>query len=361
MSSRFDERVHGGLDAAELARRGAGVSELIDFSVNLNPYGPCKPVVEAALSAGLDRYPDLRASAARAAWARTLAISPSEIAVGHGAADLFWAITRAFVRAKDRVVIAGPTFSEIYFAARAADAEIVRATREHGEAGLDSIDRLLDKGKGARLLYLCSPNNPTGCIVRPEDIRALALQLPGTKIVLDQAFLSLSDRAEDLNVRFPSNVICVRSLTKDFALAGLRIAYLVASADVVDQIEAARPTWATSGPAQAAITEAASQGDFVRQSYARLREDRAHLVRGLEALGLSPLPSATVFVLLPVADAAQTCALILTRGLSARDCTSFGLPQHVRIAVRPRADSARLFDALRSLRSASGVQPKVLA
>jgi histidinol-phosphate/aromatic aminotransferase/cobyric acid decarboxylase-like protein len=361
MSSRFNERVHGGGDAAELERRGAAVSELVDFSVNLNPYGPCKPVVEAAAAARLDRYPDLRATAARAAWARELAISPSEIAVGHGAADLFWAITRAFVRAGDRVIVAGPTFSEMYFAAQAAGAEVVNVTREHGEAGLASIDELSARGKGARLLYLCSPNNPTGCIVRPTEVRALASQLPDTRIVLDQAFLSLSDHAADLAVRFPPNVICVRSLTKDFALAGLRIAYLVAAPELVDEIERARPTWATSAPALAAITEAAAQGEFVRNSYARLREDRAHLVRGLEALGLSPRPSCTVFVLLPVADAAQTCALLLTRGLSARDGTSFGLPQQVRIAVRPSADTARLLDALRSLRSASGVQPNVLA
>ncbi len=360
MSSRSDERVHGGRDAAELARRGTSVSELVDFSVNLNPYGPCQPIVDAALSARLDHYPDVRASAARAAWARELAVSPAEIAVGHGAADLFWAITRAFVRAGDRVVVAGPTFSEIYFAARAAGAEVVSANRADGEATLDSIDNLVAQGKGARLLYLCSPNNPTGCVVRPQEIRALALQLPGTRIVLDQAFLSLSDHAADLAAHFPPNVICVRSLTKDFALAGLRIAYLVAAKDLVEQIERARPTWATSAPAQAAITEAASQGEFVRQSYARLRDDRAHLMRGLQALGLSPQPSCTVFVLLPVADAAQTCALLLTRGLSARDGSSFGLPQHIRIAVRPRADTARLFDALRSLRSASGVQPKVL-
>lgn len=361
MSSRFDERVHGGSDAAELARRGAPLGELTDFSVNLNPYGPCRPVVDAALSARLDRYPDPRATAARQAWARELAISPTEISVGHGAADLFWAITRAFVRAGDKVVIAGPTFSEMQYAARAALADVVTVTRAHGEAALDSIERLVEQGKGARLLYLCSPNNPTGCRIAPEQIRALSLQLPHTRIVLDQAFLSLSDHADDLAARFPPNVICVRSLTKDFALAGLRIAYLVAAPGVVEDIERARPTWATSAQAQAAITEAASQGDFVRQSYARLREDRAHLVRGLEAMGLSPQPSTTVFLLLPVADAAQTCALLLTRGLSARDCTSFGLPQHIRIAVRPRADTARLLDALRTLRSASGVQPKVLA
>jgi len=359
MSSLFDERVHGGADFDAVSRRGGPARELLDFSVTLNPYGPCTPVVDAARSVQLDRYPDMRAIAARSAWAKQQSVSPEEIAVGHGAADLFWAIGRALLLPGDRVVLAEPTFSEMRFVAQAAGA-IVESPTPQGALEID-LEALVTQARGARLLYLCSPNNPTGSVVPVEAIRSLALLLPEVHIVLDQAFLSLSDHAADLAVRFPANVICVRSLTKDFALAGLRIAYLLAHGTRVERIERARPTWSTSAPAQAAILEAAHQDGFVRESYARLRDDRAYLMRGLQALGLLPAPSCTVYVLVPVDDAKQTCALLLTRGISVRDCSSFGLPGHVRVAVRPRADTDRLLDALRSLTGASGVRPKVLA
>ncbi len=359
MFSIFEERVHGGADVDALLPDGDNARGLIDFSVNLNPYGPCQPVLDAARSVRLDRYPDMRARAARGAWAKHLSVPIEDLAVGHGAADLFWAIGRALLMPGDRVVIAEPTFSEMRFVARAAGATVERAISS-GASAFD-LAGLVAQAKGARLLYLCSPNNPTGSIVRADTIRSLALLLPDVHIVLDQAFLSLSDNAADVALRFPDNVICVRSLTKDFALAGLRIAYLVAHAPLVERIERARPSWSTSASAQAAIVEAAQQDGFVRQCYARLRDDRAYLVRGLQALALAPEPSCTVYVLLPVGDAQQTCALLLTRGISVRNCTSFGLPAHVRVAVRPRADTDRLLDAFRSLTGTSGVRLKVWA
>lgn len=346
MSSHFEERVHGGF-------RGQGAS-FVDLSTNLNPYGPCESVLSAARGAALDRYPDASSGAARHAWAQRLSLSADELSVGHGAADLFWAIARARLRPGDRVVIAGPTFSEMEFAARAAGARVERVTLFDRADQTSSLDRLAEVARDARLVYLCSPNNPTGHYLTPVQLSALAQQLPSAWLVIDQSFLALSEHASDLSVRFASNVICVRSLTKDFALAGLRIGYLVADPEVVAQIERARPTWSTSEPALRAIEAAASERDFVAHSYTRLAQDRGFLERGLRALGLMSWPSTTVFVLVPVQDAARTTALLKTRGVGVRDASSFGLSQHVRVAVRPRGQTERLLDALRSVRSVGG-------
>src|ERR1700712_3771599 len=158
-------RVHGGLDDATYAAlRALSVDPrtLVDFSVNLNPYGPCAPVLTAARAAPLDRYPDATARAARTAWADVLGRTPEQVAVGHGAADLFWAIARAVITPGARVVIAEPTFSEFRIAAQAASAKVVQvhAPAEHGFA-LD-LPLLTEAAHGACALYLCLPNNPTG-------------------------------------------------------------------------------------------------------------------------------------------------------------------------------------------------------
>src|SRR4051794_33802100 len=108
-----EERVHGGLDAREARAHGVDPASVLDLSVNINPHGPCEALVEAAREALLEKYPDPSAFAARLAWACVLDRSPEAIAVGAGAADLFWTLTRALVSPGDRVVIAEPTFSEL--------------------------------------------------------------------------------------------------------------------------------------------------------------------------------------------------------------------------------------------------------
>jgi histidinol-phosphate aminotransferase len=309
--------------------------------VNLNPDGPPAALLAALRDAPLARYPDAHGRAAREAWARELDLVPERIAVGHGAADLLWAVVRAFVKAGERVVIAEPTFSELRVAAEVAGAAVERVFTADPALQLD-LDELAARARGARLVYLCTPNNPTGEGIAAERVAGLARALGDTLLVLDQSFLSLSDLAHEARAPLPANVIAVRSLTKDFALPGLRIGYLLATPGLVADIEGARPTWATSAPALCAIAQAAREQPFVRESWQRMRSDRAHLRQRLGELGLAPLPGVTAFVLVPVPSAADLTHRLLAGGIYVRDASSFGLPGHVRIAARPRADVERL-------------------
>lgn len=340
-------RIHGGIDPIEATAHGVDPAAVVDFSVNINPYGPCAPVVEAARSAPLDRYPDASARAARNAWAEALGREPAEIAVGHGAADLFWAITRALVAPGQRVVIAEPTFSELRVAARSAGARVERVfAREEDALRLDLAD-LARSARGARLVYLCSPNNPTGEHVPLSAVRTLASALAGTMIVLDQSFLALSDHADELSASLPDNVLRVRSLTKELACPGLRIGLCVGAPALIARIEAARPTWATSSPALAALEAGARADAFVHESWLRMREDRDAVSLLLRARGFAPLPSATSYQLVPLASEARLLrAALFAHGVLVRDCASFGLPRHVRIAALPAAARAKLAAAL---------------
>jgi histidinol-phosphate/aromatic aminotransferase/cobyric acid decarboxylase-like protein len=344
------ERVHGGplsLDASDRVLL-EDAPRLLDFSVNINPYGPPAALVEAVRRAPLDTYPDPQARVARVAWAQVLETAVDRIAVGHGAADLLWAIARALLAPGSRVLIAEPTFSEFRIAAAACGACIETSWAREQDGFRVSVSGLVQAARGTQALYLCAPNNPSGAHVSALEVAELARALPDTHIVLDQSFLALSEHAHELRVRMPDNVLCVRSLTKDFALPGLRVGLLVASRALIERVESVRPSWSTSAPAQAAIAAAAQQQAFVRESYEQMRADRDAITRLLQRHGCVALPSASVYQLIRVrvGSGAEFARRLLAHGVLVRDCASFGLPAFVRIASRPARDVAALEAAL---------------
>jgi len=363
-------RVHGGLDARALAARGIEPGSVVDFSVNLNPYGPCEPVLRAARSAALDVYPDASAHLARTRWAEALGCTREHVAVGHGAADLFWAIARAVLadgdvaargvcaRARPKVTIAEPTFSEFRIAAAAAGAEVERVFADPLHGYRLELSALVSASRGAVALYLCSPNNPTGEHMPLARVRELAAALPDTTIVLDQSFLALSDHAHELGAllstnAMPDNVLRVRSLTKEFGCPGLRIGLCVGAPALIRRVEAQRPTWATSGPALAALAVSAGEHAFVQASWLRMRADRDATTQLLRARGLTPRSTATSYQLVALrGEAGVFCERMLQQGVLLRDCSSFGLPRHVRVAALPAPARARLSQALDAVGSA---------
>jgi histidinol-phosphate/aromatic aminotransferase/cobyric acid decarboxylase-like protein len=315
-------------------------------------------VLEAARAAALDVYPDASPHVERTAWAEALGCTRDHVAVGHGAADLFWAIARAVISARTRVVIAEPTFSEFRVAALAAGAQVERVSAfSVDEARLD-VASLARTSRGAAALYLCSPNNPTGEHVPLAAVRTLAALLPETLIVLDQSFLALSDHADELGDVLgqhvlPDNVLRVRSLTKEFACPGLRVGLCVGAPALIRRVEAMRPTWATSSPALAAIAAAAREHAFVGASWLRLRADREAVAALLRARGFAPRASDTCYQLVSLQGEAHVfCERLQHQGVQLRDCTSFGLPRFVRIAALPELSRARLSHALDVVQSA---------
>jgi histidinol-phosphate/aromatic aminotransferase/cobyric acid decarboxylase-like protein len=339
---------HGGLHDLELAGLGLRPDEVLDFSVNLNFYGPCPTVAAAVRAAPLAPYPDPTGHAARSALAAALGLDSAGLVLGNGAADLLWTLART-VPADRAALIVEPTFSELRSALGSLGNRVVewRARAEHGFAvDLEAVSRRVREERPAAL-YLCSPNNPTGVALPAADIDTFARTHESVTIVLDQAFLSLSERFADASHRFPDNVVCVRSLTKDHALAGVRVAYLVTSPARARALEAQRPPWTTSAFAQAAVIAAATASRFVDRSRERLFADRDRLAAGLRALGLAPLPTATTFCLVPVPDGGRLRRTLLERHrILVRDCASFGLPGFIRLAARPEPDCARLLAAL---------------
>ena len=348
-SPALPQRVHGGLDASELRELGLDPDRIIDFSVNTNPYGPCPAVLDAIRNARIDRYPDSASLAVRGAIAEAHGAAPERIVVGNGASDLLWTLARTLFSSGDTVVIGEPAFSEFRAALNSSGVRCAecRATEQDRFAlSLSELSRAVRRSN-ARGIYLCSPGTPAGSSVAAAEIAEFALEHRGLPIVLDQSFLLLSDRRGDLSVSLPPNAIRVRSLTKDHAIPGLRIGYLLSEQNIAARIEAGRPAWTVNAIAQAAALAALRERDFVDASWEKLRSHRDDLMTALRTIGLNPFPTSTFFFVVRVGDSAGLRLRLLKQHILVRDCASFGLPGFIRIAARPPEDCERLIAALR--------------
>jgi len=328
--------------------------DVLDFSVNVNPYGPSATMVRAIREAVIDRYPDPTARRARQALARSAGVDAAEVILGSGAADLLWTIARSLLRPGATALVVEPVFSEFRAAAEAIEARVVEwRASARGSFAVDG-DGVAKTAREARadVVYLAAPNNPTGAAFSRAALAALAEAVGESAVVVDQSFLSLSDDHADLAARPSANVLRVRSLTKDHAIPGVRLGYALAAPSVVERLESARPAWATSTAAQAAAIVAAAEHEFIAESRAKLALDRERLSSALRSLGLDPVPSTAPFVLVEVGGAGDLRGRLVARhGILVRDCASFGLPDHVRLAARPAADVDRLAAALSAERA----------
>lgn len=343
-------RTHGGARDAELDALGVDPRSVIDFSASCNPYGPNARVIAAVRAAPLDRYPDPSALRARAALAAHLGRSVAELSLGNGAAELLWSSARSLIRPGSHVLIVEPTFCEFRAAAERCGAQIHEWRAQAADGFAIDLPAVMAQTRavGAGVLYLCTPNTPAGTALAAREVAAAAAAHPNVRIVLDQSFLSLSARHADAAIPLPPNVACVRSLTKEQGIPGVRLGYLLGTPALVDRIERERPAWTTSAQAQAAAIAACETGAFVARSRERLLAARVELERGLAALGLWAAPSSTGFLLVRTGAAAALRARLLQRhAILVRECGSFGLPDYIRIAARPRAPRVRLLRALR--------------
>jgi L-threonine-O-3-phosphate decarboxylase len=346
-----DQVVHGGLDHAELERLGLRPDEVIDFSVNTNPCGPSPAALAAAREANLGRYPDREALALRRALAAELGVELEQILVGNGSAELIWLLALAFLRPGDRGFVLEPTFGEYRAACRLLGAEVVEWRAEGPEFGVDAaaVAEWL-KGVRPRLGFVCNPNNPTGTWLSRSELELLLGGMHDGLLVVDEAYLDLAGRdSPALELLADGRLVVLRSMTKDFGLPGLRLGYALGAPPVIRALAGAQPPWSVNAAAQAAGLAALGDRDHVDAGRRAAAETRAYLVSRLEALGYRCVPSASNFWLVEVGDAAALRGRLLERGILVRDCASFGLPGHIRLAARPLSECERLVEALRAV------------
>jgi threonine-phosphate decarboxylase len=327
----------------------------LDFSVTVNPLGPPASVLRA-LRTGLEavgRYPDPDCRILTDRLAALHGRRPDEVAVGNGANDLIYAVTRA-ARPR-RVAIAEPTYTEYLRAARLNGAEVSHWLSE----GADFEPAAFDP-EGADLVWLCNPNNPTGRLwPHPPVLAAWMAAHPRTVFAVDEAFLPLLFSEKDAREKsmIPMlaalpNLIVLRSLTKEYALPGLRLGYAVASPAWVRRIRAEVVPWSVNALAQVAGVAALEDDGYQARTRAWLADEARGFAERLAAVSprLRPVPSATGFVLVRLegVTAAEVGARLAHHAVAVREASNFvGLDgQYLRLAARTQEDNRRLLGLL---------------
>ena len=345
---------HGSLSYRERMERGLPGEAVLDFSASCNPLGTSPKVLEALRSADLSRYPDDESIQLRHALARILHVDPSWVAVGNGSVDLIYQLASAYLEPTDRALVVGPAFGEYARACRVAGASVVevRAAEETSFQPDPEAVKAVLRAERPKLAFLCNPNNPTGRLLSAESIVEILGECEETLLVVDEAYLPFCDYEVDLREELTSGrLLLLRSMTKDHGLAGIRLGYALARADLLEPLGRVRPPWGVNALAQAAGLAALEDQAHVEAARRVIAEARAFLVGELSALGLGVVPSTANLLLVRVGDGAAFRTAMLARGVCVRDCASFGLPAYVRIGMRTMPDCRRLAEVAREVLS----------
>jgi len=347
-----------------------GVARVVDLSSNENPLGP-SPRAMAALReavATVNRYPDASGTDLKAALADRWGLCPEQIALGNGADEWMLLLCLAFAGPEDEVVMAQGSFISYLLRATEVGARAVRVPLQGHAHDLEAMAAAITER--TRLVFVCNPNNPTGTMVSAEDLDAFLERVPErVAVVVDEAYYEYV--GEDQRPRTleairggRENLIVLRSFSKVYGLAGLRVGYMLAHEKVVDYMERARPPFNVNRLAQVAALAALGDEVHVRRSIEANEAAKAFFYRALDSLGVPYIPSHTNFVAVDVGQpAAQVSGPLLERGFLTTALDNWGVPGHLRFSFGTPEENedfvAALGEVLHDRSSAAGAQDRL--
>ncbi|MEA4908710.1 MAG: histidinol-phosphate transaminase [Anaerolineaceae bacterium] len=342
---------HGGPDPQELRKLGISPAELLDFSVNSNPFGPAPGVRPAIQAVDPSLYPDWRSGRLREALAQANQAAPGQVLVGNGAAELIWLVAQARLGPGRQALVLGPAFGEYRRAAQAVGARVeeVRAGPPDFRPPLVQLAGEIARVR-PELVFVCNPNNPTGVSLPDDALQDLAATCGSdTILVMDEAYRAFRD-GQFFAPPLPPNCLVLRSMTKDFALAGLRLGYALGSPALIADLARFQPAWSVNALAQAAGLAALDELDYYRATLEQLARLKVDFFSGLTTAGFPPSPAEVHFGVISVGRPAREVRhRLFQRAIQVRDCTSFGLPDFIRLSTRREADNHKLLEALQAV------------
>lgn len=345
---------HGGNITRLEQLTGMPAGRILDFSANINPLGPPE-WLRSVVSSTLERivhYPDPECTALVQAASKRYRVKPEEIITGNGSTEIIHLLPKAL--SFTRAVIPVPSYADYHAAVCSAGLTVKTLSLREEEDFRLNVPRLASELIGGEIVFLCRPNNPTGLVCDAGSLRNLADEKPDTFFVIDEAFADFVENMESLTVDRPANVAVLISLTKIFAIPGLRLGIALASATVVKAVKQIQPFWSVNVLAQAVGEAALPDIDYIERSRRFVSEGREELATDLRAIpGLTVYPGRANFLFIridsPGIDAPTLAEKTLREGVAIRVCDNFdGLDKRFfRVAVRTGSENRRLCETLR--------------
>jgi threonine-phosphate decarboxylase len=354
--------VHGAEVLGAAAESGFRPWEILDFSSSVNPLGPSKKALDAAKGAfgQIAAYPDSNSDELRQVIANHFAINKGNVIVGNGSTELMYLFAEVFMKKGEKAVMPTPTFGE-YENSVCKTGEIPKFVKldKTFTIELDAFEREMT---GAKLVFLCNPNNPTSMLIPKETLRGIietALK-NDTLVFLDEDFLEFVEDEKNLsmigNIKEYPNLFILKSFTKIFGLTGLRVGYGIASNEIINVLSCAKIPWNVNCIAQAAAVAALKDEEHLRVTRELIRKEKEWLsdkFSSFKSFRFSA-PDANFFFI-DIRKAGLTAGEVknkmLQQGILIRDCTSFkGLDEYyIRVAIKTHEENEHLIEALKRI------------
>lgn len=326
----------------------------LDFSSNVSPLGP-PPSVRDSLKGDPEEiaaYPDPDSLALRKSLARYTGLPEPQIAVGNGATELIYDICRAFIAKGTDVLIQAPTFGEYEAAARLSGGKV--HFFESMSLGVDP-EGFIDSVPNGGTVFVCNPNNPTGDLIPAGEVERIvkSAERRSSLVVIDECFIEMvsgDPESAAALIKDRGNLFVLRSLTKSFGLAGIRLGYVLGPENLIGLLRKIQVPWNVSRVAQQAGEAALSDAAHVKRAVRMIEAERAFLYEAISEIeGFEPLDSTANFILVKTRSVPSAIQRRLLReGILVRDCSSFrGLAgNYIRIAIRTRKENNLLIEAM---------------
>ena len=339
--------------------REYGVSDVVKLASNENPIG-CSPHVTLAITeqlGQLSRYPDGNGYYLKQALADFNDVNVDQITLGNGSDDLLDILARSFVGADDAIVYSQYAFIVYSMLAKMQGAMDVEVHAQRFGHDLKAMSQAVQDNPNTKIVFIANPNNPTGTQLEHGELREFVASVPSSVlVVLDEAYIEYSPESNNraLLDEF-DNVVIVRTFSKAYGLAGLRIGYALSSVPVADLLNRIRQPFNVSRVALAAAAAALADQDFIEQVGLTNEGQKRWLEKQFDALGLGFVKSYANFIMVEIevemedTTAASIYQALLEQGVIVRSLDNYDLPTWLRVTVGAAEENTRLIDTLRSI------------
>jgi len=344
----------------EEVKRELGLKKVIKLASNENPLGPSPKAIQAIkeYAAQVNLYPDGGGWRLRKVLSEKLGLERENIILGNGSDEIVSLITRVFLREGEEVIIGDPSFLMYSIDAQLSGGKVISVSLKDFRLDLKKMKEAITSK--TRLIFIDNPNNPTGTIVKEDEVRDFLDKLPPHILVIfDEAYYEYVDDPgypQTLDfVKEERNVIVLRTFSKIYGLAGLRVGYGIAKKEIIAVLNRARSPFNVNSLAQVAALASLEDEDQVKRSRKLVEEEKEFLYSRLRKLGLSFIPTQANFILIKIGKrAGKIEQALLRRGIIVRGMAGYDLSEYIRVTIGTRKQNEEFLGSLQKILSSAG-------